>query len=556
VTENIFLQISILLGVTVTIALFVRLLRQPLIISYIIAGIIAGPMFFNILHGDKKMYAAFAQFGVVLLLFIIGLNLNFRHLKSIGKISVITGIGQVIFTSSFGVLLLTAFNLPLLSSIYLAVAATFSSTVIIIKLLADKNETETVYGRYTIGLMLVQDVIAVLIMVLIGIVKEGGTVAGSLTLLAINGVAALVLIAVVTQYVLPHLLHKISYSSELLFLFTISWCFGLASLLYALGFSIEIGAIAAGIALSSSPYQPEIASRIKPLRDFFLILFFIVLGSEAAMSSFDPFVWKASLALSLFILVGNPLILFVLFRMFQFTRRNSFLAGLTAAQVSEFGFVMLYTGRQIGHVDSTVISIFTLVAIITIFTSSYLILYSEQMYRFLLPVFRWFGPDQYRQFNRVPPAYDIWVVGHHRIGQRVCQTLKQLKAKFSVIDYNPDAIAEMKERGIPSIFGDIADVEFLESLQIAGARLVIMTIPSVEDQVNLINHVRKFNPSILVIANAYQQDDAQSLYQAGADYVMMPHLMGADWIAETLKKKRLSRKFFSELRTQQMLPSV
>lgn len=553
--DNIFFQISTLLAITVTIAFFIRLMRQPLIIAYIVAGIIAGPMVFNLLNGDTQAYEAFAQFGVVLLLFIIGLNLNFKHLKSIGRTSLVAGLGQVVFTSVIGTLILLALNFSVPSAVFLAVSITFSSTIIIMKLLSDKKETETVYGRHTIGLMLVQDVIAVVIMIAIGLMKDSGGLAGSFLSLALKGAAALTVIILISKYLLPKFLNKISNSSELLFIFTISWCFGLASVLYLLGFSIEIGAIIAGISLSSSPYQPEIASRIKPLRDFFLILFFIVLGSGMAVGSLDS-IWLPGLLLSLFILIGNPLILYLLFRRLKFTRRNSFLAGITAAQVSEFGFVVLFTGSQLGVMDDKVVPIFTIVAITTIFASSYLIIYSHQIYKFLLPVFNLFGPDRYRQAEHVPSVYDVWVVGYHRIGVKVCQALKKMKAKFCVIDYDPHAIHELNRHRIPSVFGDISDVEFLESLPIFSSNMIIMTIPSVEDQINLINHVRKINPKIIVLANAYQYDDAKVLYAVGADYVMMPHALGADWISDLLAKPSLTKKYFTGLKTKQAKGSL
>lgn len=549
--DNIFFQISTLLAITVMIAFFIRLMRQPLIIAYIVAGVIAGPMFLNLLHGDYKMYEAFAQFGVVLLLFIIGLNLNFKHLKSIGKASFITGIGQVAFTSIIGVLILLALKVSFISALFLAVSITFSSTIIIMKLLSDKKETETVYGRHTIGLMLVQDIIAVLIMIFIGVMKDSSGMTGSFLLLILKGVLAVLVIGLISKYLLPKLLHKISDSSELLFLFTVSWCFGLASALFMLGFSIEIGAIIAGIALSSSPYQPEIGSRIKPLRDFFLILFFIVLGGEMAVGSFSA-IWIPGLILSLFILIGNPLILYFLFRRLKFTRRNSFLAGLTAAQVSEFGFVVLFSGSQIGNLDENIVPIFTMVAISTIFISSYLIIYSNKIYKFILPFLNLFGPDKYRQIEKTPHIYDIWVVGHHRIGVKVCQVLKKIKSKFCVIDYDPNVIHELNKKKISSIFGDISDVEFLESLMISSSKMIIMTIPSVEDQINLLSHARKINPKIIILANAYHYNDAQELYDSGADYVMMPHLLGADWISGLLMKKRLTKKYFTSLKNEQI----
>lgn len=549
--DNIFFQISILMAMTVTISFFIRLMRQPLIIAYITAGIIAGPMFFNLLHGDRQTYQAFAQFGVVLLLFIIGLNLNFRHLKSIGLASFISGIGQVLFTSIIGIFILSMLGFSFASSVYLAISITFSSTIIIMKLLSDKKETETVYGRHTIGLMLVQDVIAIAIMVFIGIMKNGSSMTDSFFDLAFKGVWAIAIIVLISIFILPKFLNKISNSSELLFIFTISWCFCLSSFLHYLGFSIEIGAIIAGISLSSSPYQLEIASRIKPLRDFFLVLFFIVLGSEMAMGNISD-IWVPGLILSLFILIGNPMILYLLFRILKFTRRNSFMAGLTAAQVSEFGFVVLFTGNQVTKLDANIVPIFTIVAIVTIFCSSYLIIYNEKIYKLLLPVFNLFGPDKYRQKEIMPSIHDIWVVGHHRIGVKVCHALKKNKTNFCVIDYDSNVIHDLKQKNIPSIFGDISDIEFLESLPIAGAKMIIMTIPGLEDQINLINHVRKINSKIIILANAYHFDNSRALYAIGADYVMMPHLLGADWISGMLTKKRLTRKYFTALKSEQI----
>lgn len=550
--DNIFIQISILLGITVLISFIVKILRQPLIIAYIFAGITCGPLLLNLLHGDQQMYSAFAQFGVVLLLFIIGLNLNLRHLKSIGRISVITGVGQVVFTASIGVILLLVLGIQLLSAIYLAVAITFSSTIIIMKLLTDKKDTETTYGRYTIGLMLVQDVIAVLVMIGLGIMAGESSYGpmGQVLVLGVKFIAVAGLLVIATKYILPRILDKIADSSELLFIFTLAWCFGIASALYAIGFSLEIGAIIAGISLSSSPYQLEIASRIKPLRDFFLVLFFIVLGSEMGLRSPETVIIPG-IVLSLFILIGNPIILFILFRLSKFTRRNSFLSGLTAAQVSEFGFVILFTGRQMGHIQGNEVTIFTLVAITTIFVSSYLITYSEKIYEFLLPFFRLFGVDKYRQTNRVSKTYDVWIVGYHRIGVKIAEAMKSIKSKYAVIDFDPNAIKKLRDNKIPFYFGDIADVEFLEGLPVAASNIIIMTIPSVDDQINLVKYVRKINPDILVIGNSYQLSDSKILYEHGVNFVMMPHFLGGHWMAKILSDKKWNKKTLAELKSNQ-----
>jgi Kef-type K+ transport system membrane component KefB len=549
--DSIFIEISLLLVITVVISFLIRFLRQPLIIAYIFSGIIAGPFILNLFDGNHDLYTTFAQFGVVLLLFIIGLNLNFNHLKSIGKTSLITGLGQVAFTAGIGLVLLLAMNMQLIAAIYLAIAITFSSTIIIMKLLSDKKETETVYGRHTIGLMLVQDVIAVFLIIFLGMISSEDPNGGATILVLISKlIISLSVLYLASKYLLPKLLNKIAGSSELLFLFTLAWCFGVASLLLVLGFSIEIGAIISGIALSSSPYQLEIGSRIKPLRDFFLILFFIVLGSEMIIGSFGEVVVPA-LILSVFILVGNPLILYILFRNLKFTRRNSFLAGLTAAQVSEFGFVILFAGRHLGHIQGNEVAIFTAVAIVTIFVSSYLISYNGQVYQFFLPLFKIFGPDKHRQTEKVQTKHKVWVVGYRRIGERVAEALTDLKVDFGVIDFDPEAIEKLQKNNIPHYFGDISDIEFLEGLPIASSKLVIMTIPSVNDQISLMEFVRDCKSKVLIIANAYQRNDAATLYENGAGFVIMPYLLGGQWISKILKRKSWSKKTLEELKEKQ-----
>lgn len=550
--EDVFIQITLLLVLTVVIAFSVRLFKQPLIIAYIITGMVCGPLFLNLLHGQERMYEVFAQFGVVLLLFIIGLNLNFNHLKNIGKTSLVAGLGQVLFTGIIGTIILLGLGMHLLTAIYLAVAITFSSTIIIMKLLSDKKDTETVYGRYTIGLMLVQDVIAVLIMVALGVLRNSsGAILDSFLILFLKGILAIVLVVISAKYFLPKFLDKISDSGELLFIFTVAWCFGISSLLIHLGFSAEIGAIAAGLALSNSPYQLQIASRVKPLRDFFLVLFFIVLGSEMNVASFGE-IWQPGLVLSLFILIGNPFILYTLFRLMKFTRRNSFLSGVTAAQVSEFGFVLLFIGAQSGHVVGNEIAIFTMVAVITIFISSYLILYNEQIYRFLLPFFNLFGKDKNReQEEEMSGLYDVWVVGHHRIGYNVCEALEKMKKHFAVIDYDPLAIKKLRTKNTPCIFGDVADIEFLQDLNFNNTKLIVMTIPTTDDQLNLIHYLKGLKSKAIIIASAYHKSDAKILYDAGVDYVMMPHLLGGAWVANILRKTSWTKKNFALLKKEQ-----
>ena len=548
--DNIFLQISALLAITVMIALILRLFKQPLIVAYIVAGIIGGPLFFNIVHGGRELYDTFAQFGVILLLFVIGLNLDLKHLKEIGKVSFVTGIGQVAFTIVFGSFILSWLGFSFWTSVFLAGAITFSSTIIILKLLMDKKDTETVYGRHTIGLMVVQDIIAVGIVLAIGLIRAGSATSAVLAFFFFKVSILLAVIILLSLYVLPGFLKRVSNSSEMLFIFTVAWCFGVASVFYIFDFSIELGAIVAGMSLASSPFKLEISSRVRALRDFFLVIFFIVLGAQMGTSPISD-IWLPSVVLSLFILIGNPAILYFLFRLLKFTRRNSFLAGLTAAQVSEFGFVLLYSGANFGFVTGRELSIFTMVAIITIFVSSYLIIYNEKIYRYLMPWFNRFGPDRWQQTEKVYQKFDVWIIGYHRIGEYVGKELGAVGFKIAVVDYDYNKAKRINNKNISLFLGDAADIEFIENLSISSAKLVVITIPAVDDQLTLIYYLRQSRSKAFVIANAHQYAEISQLYNAGADYVMMPHLIGGSYITHILKEKPWTKHTFAELKKDQ-----
>lgn len=545
---TIFPQLAALLGVTVAVAGIGKLLKQPIMIAYIIAGIAAGPVFLNIVHKEQELFGAFSQFGVVLLLFMVGLNLNFVALRKIGITAFIGGLAQVVFTAVIGTGILLALDFALMPSIYLAVAITFSSTIIITKLLSDKKHTDSLYGRHTIGLMLVQDVVAIILMILL--TSQGVSISESLVRLAIGAAILIAIIVLAARYILPPILKGIASSTEFLFLFALAWCFAMTYLATRLGFSAEIGAVAAGIALGSSVYQSEIAARITPLRDFFLIIFFIILGTELNVATISAALLPG-IILGLFILIGNPLILYLVYRRMHFSRRNSLLIGLTAAQVSEFGFVLLFLGQSLGYVGDMEMASFTLVALSTIFASSYLITYNERIFVFLRPFLSLFGKEKYEQIDKVPVVYDAWVVGYHRIGWNIVQALKKSGLSFAVIDFDPQVVQRLSNDKVPAYFLDVGDATLLSELPLERAQTIISTIPNIENQITLIRHVRAHNKESVVIANAPEARFMEELYNAGADYVMTPHLLGGRWIGQLISVEKMSKEEFRRLREEQ-----
>ncbi len=550
-TSDIVVRIGILMGLAVVFSILAKLLRQPLMIAYIFTGLAAGPLALDLFSRDKELFNVFSQLGILLLLFVVGLSLNITYLRRIGKVALVTGLGQVVFTELIGFLLLSALGFGRGSALILALAITFSSTIIITKLLGEKRQTDSLYGRHAIGLMLVQDVLAIIMLVFLTTAPVGSIpffpAAGAFLAKGLLLFAGALL---TSRRVLPVIMDHVARSQEFLFVCSLAWCFGITAIAHAIGFSLEIGAVIAGLTLGSSLYQPEIAARVRPLRDFFLILFFIILGSQMNTAVIEPALVPA-LVLSLFILVGNPAILYILFRCMKFTRRNSFLAGLTAAQVSEFGFVLMAVGVAAGYATEHDRAVFTLVAMCTIFVSSYLITYGEQIFAAIEPLFSRGVPDHRRQKEDTERSYRIWVIGYHRIGWKICAALKDHGASFAVIDFDPEAIAKLRRQHIPAFYGDVHDIEFLAHVGIRRAKTVISTIPDPESQHVLLRYVRAHAPSAFIIANAPEAKHLTSLYAAGADYVMTPHLLGGGWIARLIEKSQITRRNLRALRKEQ-----
>ncbi|OFW85334.1 MAG: hypothetical protein A3F22_00765 [Candidatus Magasanikbacteria bacterium RIFCSPHIGHO2_12_FULL_41_16] len=548
--ENFFVHISILFGITISIAFVMRLLRQPLVVAYIAAGLVAGPMLLNKFPVTHDSFESLAQFGIVLLLFVVGLSLNFEYIKRVGKEVFIGGTVQFVITAIVGFLVLRLFEFSYLSSLFVAVAITFSSTIIVVKLLVEKKELETVYGQYIVGLLLVQDIIAILLLILLNSTQNLAD--WHYTLGLVVGKALIVAGAVIflSKKILPWLMQRVATSGEMLFIFTIAWCFGIASFIFALGFGIEIGAVIAGLSLGSSPYQAEISSRLRPLRDFFIVLFFIVLGSELKLGDVSA-ILGPGLIISAFVVIIQPIILYIVMRRLGYKRRNAFLVGVTAAQVSEFGFILIFKGQELGYLHGQELALLTFIALITIFISSYLITYNNQIYCFLRPFLNFLGKEDPEEKTEKPPMVDVWVIGYHRVGWKLCEALMAQKISFAVIDFNPQVIKKLNQQSITGYFGDISDIEFLETLPFAKALAVISTVPDPDDQKVLIRHIRKENEKIIIIANLHHVRYIEELYGAGANFVMLSHLLVGLWLTDLIDKKQWTTKLFESLRREQ-----
>ncbi len=545
-----FTQFALILLVVVGVSSIVRMLKQPLIIGYIISGIIVGPFFLNLMQGTQTL-TLFSEMGIAFLLFLVGIHLSPKVIKEVGKVSLITGIGQIVFTSIIGYLISLFLGFPMLTSLYVAVALTFSSTIIIMKLLSDKDALEKLYGKISIGFLLVQDVVAMLILIVISSLSGGAGAGNVLVSTLFRGGLILAILIPVSYYVLPKFSDFFAKSQEFLFLFSISWGLGLSLLFLLAGFSIEVGALIAGIMLSISPYSYEISSKLKPLRDFFIITFFIVLGSQMAFGDISHLILPA-IGLSMFILIGNPLIVMVLMGLLGYSKKTGFMSGLTVAQISEFSLILISLGVKIGNLSQEILSFVTIIGLITIAGSTYLIMYSERIYEKIAGLLKIFERKNVTEKEIPNNKHDYVLFGYNRIGFSILKAFSKITKNYLVVDYNPDTVKELKKEGINAIYGDVDDAEFLDDLRVDKASLLVSTVPDKEVNKLVLDYINMHNQRPVAILTGRQIDDAFELYAAGADYVILPHFLGGEYTARLIESAKSNRRTYRKERKKEL----
>lgn len=540
--QNIFVEIGAILLIAVVVSGIMTKFKQPLIIGYILTGLIVGPYFLNILHSEKTL-EVFSSIGIALLLFVIGLSLNPKIIKEVGRISVVTGLGQIVFTTALGYAIGLLLGFDTETSIYIAIALTFSSTIIILKLLSDKKELNQLYGKISTGFLIVQDLAAALILIAIITVSRGDSIAFSIGKTFMIFIGAALFFVIFNKYIMAKLGKLFASSQEYLFLFALGWGFGIAALFAWLGLSIEIGAVFAGVVLANSPYNLEISSKLKPLRDFFLVIFFILLGSQIQTANIGQIILPA-VVFSLFILVGNPLIVISLMGLMGYQKKTSFKAGLTVAQISEFSIILIVLVKDLGRINQEVVSLLTIVGIVTIAFSTYMIIYSDKLYGFLENYLNIFERKNIKTDSPINEKWDIIMIGYKTIGKRLVKSLQSADTKTLVIDYDPEVIDNLKSQNISYRYGDANDIELLNEVNISSAKLVVSTIDDINANILLVKEVKKNNRKNIVVVTSDEIEQAELLYEEGADYVMMPHYLGTMHTGELIKKSKFDLSLF------------
>ncbi len=537
---TIFFEIAVALVLAAICGIIFHIFKQPPIIGFIFAGLIIAYLGGIRDEHHLELIEGLSSIGVALLLFIVGLEMNIREIKAVGLPFLVISIGQASLTLALGVLLGTLLGFSTIVSFYIASAFTLSSSVIIVRILSEKKELKSLYGRIAVSLLLFQHFLAMLLLIFLSSFREGN-IPVNLLVTFFKG-AVLALIAIGIGRVFPKFLAFIGGAPEVLYLFGLAWAVGLGALFASpwVGLSVEVGGFLAGLALANSSEHFQISVRMKSLRDFFLIVLFMGLGARILLHGvIIPIV--PVIALSIFALIGSPIIVFSIMALLRYKVRTAFQVSLTTIPLSEFSFVMMLVGEHLGHVEASHVSLIALVAVISIFASSYLIIYGNKIYRVLRPFLKMFESKKTLVEERGEETQlekHIILAGIHRMGFNILRSLSNSGDDFVAVDFDPQIIASLREVHYPALYGDIADPEIQELVALDKARLIISTIPDFSDNMAILDYVKKNNPNCKVILRAESEHEAEELYDMSADYVLLPHFVGGLEISEMLVKDK------------------
>ncbi len=553
---DVFAEIGLLLGVAALVSLLMRFLRQPLIIGHIITGFLVGQFALGIFQNTETL-ELFSKLGISFLLFSVGLTMNPKALRDYGLVSILSGFGQVLLAGGVGAVIALALGFDLVTALYVGVALSFSSTVIVMKLLSDKGDLDKLYVKLSIGSLLLQDLVAIVLLFLIPFISgTQGTGQEIFETLGL-GVASAVGVFLFSHYLIRHLHRYMTRSQELLFLFATAWGMCVSALFAAIGFSLEGGALIAGIALSTLPSRHEIGARLAPLKDFFIVAFFVLLGTHISVGDVQTIFWPA-LIFSVYVLIGNPLLQLVVLGVLGYRKKTGFQTGMMAAQISEFSLILVALGVSLGQVPPAVLSIVTLVGIVTIFISSYLILYSDQLYTYAAPYLGIFERRVVRERAVRMPKYPALLIGGGRIGYDFVKLFQDEGIAFRVLDHDPEIIGQLAHTEVPHVYGDAGDPDLLDDLRIKDCELVVSTVPDLETNLIILSAAKRGSKGPVVIVAAHRIHNALELYEAGADYVILPHFLGGSYAASLVKRftrdaielQDIRDKHISQLRTR------
>lgn len=532
-----FEQIALILVLAAVGGGLAKLLRQPVLVAYIIVGILAGPAALGLVSNGESI-EVFAKIGIAILLFLVGLKLDIHSIKMTGTVALLAGVGQVVLTAALGFGISLALGFEAVPSIYIAVALTFSSTIIVIKLFSDKRELDQLHGRIAVGILIVQDLLVIISMIVVASLGQAGQVSPTETVVrtVVGGVIFLGGVTLIARFIIPRVLDWLAKSQELTLLFGVAWAIALAAVSYALGLSLEIGAFVAGVALASTPYRESLGARLVSLRDIMILFFFIELGVslsfESALQQLVP-----AIVLSVFVLLAKPIIVMVIMGILGYRKKVSFRVGVALAQISEFSLILIALGYALGQVDESILGLVTLVGIITITISTYFIAYTQPIFDRLAPLLSIFErkqPESHAEEDRQEHPYDAIIIGAGRLGGEVARELAARHANLLVVDYDPHALRNIAGPNIATLYGDVSEPDFAASLPFHETESVICAVPSPSTNLVLLQTLRRYDFEGGICLTAMDTRTADMISEYGDVSIIRPYSVAAQSVVSQI----------------------
>lgn len=543
-------NIGLAIVVATAFALLAKALKQPLLLAYLAAGIVLGPKIGFGLIEDEASITLISEIGLILLLFIIGLEIDLKKLLSAGRTLIISGLLQFLIcvTLGIGFFVLMGFKLGggRFDALYLAVAMALSSTMIVVKILYDKFELTTLPGRITLGILVFQDIWAILFLSLQPNLLSPGV---SIILLSFVKGAALVLSSLaISRYLLSHIFSFIAKIPELLLVTAIAWCFLISGIAGEVGLSKEMGALVAGVSLSTFPYNIDVIAKVINIRDFFVTLFFVGLGLQIPVPTVSLLAYAA--AASLFLIATRFFSIFPVLYSMKNGLRASLIPSINLSQMSEFSLVIASLGLGFNHIDPQVVGILTFVFALTSVGSTYMIHYNHEIQLGIASILERLG---LKDIDRQPSGRreaeqpkEIVFLGFFREASSIFHEIESMQdgdgtpltEKVLVVDFNPVVHCELNKRDVKCIYGDISSVDTLMHAHVDCAKTLVCTIPDsiLRGTTNerLLNLSKRLCPQARVIVTANTLQTAINLYKQGADFVFIPRIHSARRVAEII----------------------
>ncbi|WP_299106346.1 cation:proton antiporter [uncultured Bradyrhizobium sp.] len=526
------------------IGLLAHFSRQPLILAYLIAGFFIGPFGMGWVKSQESI-SVISELGLIFMLFMIGLEIDLKKIIRAGKVILFAGAGELLGGCLIGIAFFAGIGLAIgggrFDAVYLCVACALSSTVIIVKVLYEKRELDTLPGRITLGVLVLQDIFAILFL---AVQPSLDNLQIGVVLLSIARVAVLVATALVlSRYVLPRLFHQIARRPELVLLGALAWCCLSGEIAERLHLSREMGSLVAGVSISTFPYALDVTAKVTTLRDFFITLFFVALGMTIPIPGLQ--VIGLALVIAAFTVVSRLVTTFTPLYLMKQGLRASLLPAINLAQISEFSLVVIQTGVAANHIGTETASAASFAFVVLAVLSTFAMGRSDQIVRGLIGPLKRIG---LRDLDHVGEGRGegsqegghgeirrIVILGFFRAASALISQIERqnqsLLEQISVIDFNPLVFRTLSDRGMHVIYGDISNVDTLVHAGIGKAEIIILSVPDFllvgADNEKLVRHVRALNPDARIVATADLLSGVADLYEAGADYVTVTRLSDA-----------------------------